>query len=168
MNFSTSSMESIREPMEREARQKQMMLGGLGGISLFVAALGITNTMIMSISERTREIGIMKSLGCYVRDIRILFLSEAGAIGLLGGIVGSVISMMIAVVINLISFGMPPTPEYLWAAIAGSESVTRVCVVPPWLLLSAIVFSVGIGLGSGYYPANKAVQISALEAIKSN
>ena len=168
MNFSTSSMESIREPMEREARQKQMMLGGLGGISLFVAALGITNTMIMSISERTREIGIMKSLGCYVRDIRILFLSEAGAIGLLGGIVGSIISMIIAVVINLISFGMPPTPEYLLAAIAGSESVTRVCVVPPWLLLSAIVFSVGIGLGSGYYPANKAVQISALEAIKSN
>ena len=168
MNFSTSSMESIREPMEREARQKQMMLGGLGGISLFVAALGITNTMIMSISERTREIGIMKSLGCYVRDIRILFLSEAGAIGLLGGIVGSIISMIIAVTINLISFGMPPTPEYLLAAIAGSESVTRVCVVPPWLLLSAIVFSVAIGLGSGYYPANKAVQISALEAIKSN
>ena len=168
MNFSASSMESIREPMEREARQKQMMLGGLGGISLFVAALGITNTMIMSISERTREIGIMKSLGCYVRDIRILFLSEAGAIGLLGGIVGSIISMIIAVTINLISFGMPPTPEYLLAAIAGSESVTRVCVVPPWLLLSAIVFSVAIGLGSGYYPANKAVQISALEAIKSN
>lgn len=168
MNFSTSSMESIREPMEREARQKQMMLGGLGGISLFVAALGITNTMIMSISERTREIGIMKSLGCYVRDIRILFLSEAGAIGLLGGIVGSIISMIIAVTINLISFGMPPTPEYLLAAIAGSESVTRICVVPPWLLLSAIVFSVAIGLGSGYYPANKAVQISALEAIKSN
>ena len=66
MGYSTSSMESIREPMEKEARQKQMMLGGLGAISLFVAALGITNTMIMSISERTREIGIMKSLGCYV------------------------------------------------------------------------------------------------------
>lgn len=99
-------MESIRKPMEKEAQQKQMMLGGLGAISLFVAALGITNTMIMSISERTREIGIMKALGCYVTDIRIMFLSEAGAIGL-------------------------------------------------------------IGLGSGYYPANKAVQIPALEAIKS-
>ena len=96
MGYSTSSMESIREPMEKEARQKQMMLGGLGAISLFVAALGITNTMIMSISERTREIGIMKSLGCYVRDIRLLFLSEAGAIGLLGGLVGCVVSMLIA------------------------------------------------------------------------
>lgn len=104
MGYSTSSMESIREPMEKEARQKQMMLGGLGAISLFVAALGITNTMIMSISERTREIGIMKSLGCYVRDIRLLFLSEAGAIGLLGGLVGCVVSMLIAIGINLASF----------------------------------------------------------------
>ncbi len=71
MGYSTESMESIRKPMEKEARQKQMMLGGLGAISLFVAALGITNTMIMSISERTREIGIMKALGCYVTDIRV-------------------------------------------------------------------------------------------------
>ena len=59
MGYNTESMESIRKPMEKEAQQKQMMLGGLGAISLFVAALGITNTMIMSISERTREIGIM-------------------------------------------------------------------------------------------------------------
>ena len=168
MQFSTYSMESIREPMEKEARQKQMMLGGLGAISLFVAALGITNTMIMSISERTREIGIMKSLGCYVRDIRILFLTEAGAIGLLGGLVGCVVSMLLAITINLVSFGMPPNPDAFLAAVVGSENLTRVCVVPPWLMLSAIAFSVAIGLGSGYYPANKAVQISALEAIKSS
>ena len=167
MGFSTSSMESIREPMEKEARQKQLMLGGLGAISLFVAALGITNTMIMSISERTREIGIMKSLGCHLRDIRLLFLFEAGAIGLLGGLVGCVVSMVIAIIINLVSFGAPPGLDSFVAAILGSEALTRVCVVPPWLLLAAVVFSVGIGLGSGYYPANKAVGISALEAIKS-
>lgn len=168
MGYSTSSMESIREPMEKEARQKQMMLGGLGAISLFVAALGITNTMIMSISERTREIGIMKSLGCYVRDIRLLFLSEAGAIGLLGGLVGCVVSMLIAIGINLASFPGPFEPSRLIAAVVGSETLSRVCVVPPWLLLAAVLFSVGIGLGSGYYPANKAVQISALEAIKTS
>lgn len=168
MGYSTSSMESIREPMEKEARQKQMMLGGLGAISLFVAALGITNTMIMSISERTREIGIMKSLGCYVRDIRLLFLSEAGAIGLLGGLVGCVVSLLIAVGINLVSFPGPFEISNLIAALIGSETLVRVCVVPPWLLLAAVLFSVGIGLGSGYYPANKAVQISALEAIKTN
>ncbi|OUN85549.1 ABC transporter permease [Flavonifractor sp. An52] len=165
MGYPTESMESIRKPMEKEARQKQMMLGGLGAISLFVAALGITNTMIMSISERTREIGIMKSLGCYVTDIRIMFLSEAGAIGLIGGLIGCVISFIASVAINLVSLG--PSMENLLPAIVGGETVTRVSVIPPWLLLFAILFSILIGLGSGYYPANKAVRIPALEAIKS-
>ena len=167
LGFSTSSMESIRKPMEKEARQKQMMLGGLGAISLFVAALGITNTMIMSISERTREIGIMKSLGCCVKDIRILFLSEAGVIGLLGGLVGCIVSLLIAMIVNLVSFGAPPGPACIAAALVGGDGFSRICIVPFWLLLSAVVFSVAIGLGSGYYPANKAVQIPALEAIKS-
>ena len=165
MGYATESMESIRKPMEKEARQKQMMLGGLGAISLFVAALGITNTMIMSISERTREIGIMKALGCYVSDVRIMFLSEAGAIGLIGGVIGCVISFIASVIINLVSIGL--SPENIPAAILGGEGVNRVSVIPPWLLVFAIVFSVFIGLGSGYYPANKAVQIPALEAIKS-
>lgn len=165
MGYNTDSMESIRKPMEKEARQKQMMLGGLGAISLFVAALGITNTMIMSISERTREIGIMKSLGCYVGDIRMMFLSEAGAIGLLGGIIGCIISFVASVIINLVSLGL--SPDNLLPALLGGPDVSRVSIVPPWLLLFAVVFSVFIGLGSGYYPANKAVAIPALEAIKS-
>jgi ABC-type antimicrobial peptide transport system permease subunit len=165
MGYATESMESIRKPMEKEARQKQMMLGGLGAISLFVAALGITNTMIMSISERTREIGIMKALGCYVTDIRILFLSEAGAIGLIGGVIGCIISFLTSVTINLISLG--PTVSNLIPAIVGGEGISRVSVIPPWLLIFAVLFSVLIGLGSGYYPANKAVRIPALEAIKS-
>lgn len=168
LGFSTSSMESIREPMEKEARQKQLMLGGLGAISLFVAALGITNTMIMSISERTREIGIMKSLGCYIKDIRVMFLMEAGIIGLLGGIIGAIISSIIGFLINLFSIEGTFSLEKIGMAIVGGESVTRVCVTPIWLLFVAIIFSILIGLGSGYYPANKAVQISALEAIKSN
>ena len=165
MGYSTESMESIRKPMEKEARQKQMMLGGLGAISLIVAALGITNTMIMSISERTKEIGVMKSLGCYVYDIRVLFLAEAGAIGFIGGVIGSVISFVISLVINLVSLGF--APENFLPAMLGAEGISRVSVIPPWLYLFALVFSVFIGLGSGYYPANKAVQIPALEAIKS-
>lgn len=165
LGYSTESMESIRKPMEKEAHQKQMMLGGLGAISLIVAALGITNTMIMSISERTKEIGVMKSLGCYVYDIRVLFLAEAGAIGFIGGVIGSVISFLISLVINLVSLGF--APENFLPAMLGAEGISRVSVIPPWLYLFALVFSVFIGLGSGYYPANKAVQIPALEAIKS-
>lgn len=165
MGFITYSMESIRKPMEKEARQKQMMLGGLGAISLIVAALGITNTMIMSISERTKEIGVMKALGCFVKDIRTIFLMEAGCIGFIGGIVGIIISSAISIAMNLLQAGAPPTS--IQEALQKLNDVgSRLSVVPPWLLGFSLLFSVMIGLGSGYYPANKAVRISALEAIK--
>lgn len=165
MGFSTMSMESIRKPMEKEAQQKQMMLGGLGAISLIVAALGITNAMIMSISERTREIGIMKALGCYVKDVRAIFLLEAGCIGLMGGVLGIIISGILSIAMNLLQGGAQIAS--LQDAMAKLQDVgSRISVIPLWLLGFALVFSVFIGVGSGYYPANKAVRISALEAIK--
>ena len=105
LGYSTYSMQSMRDELNKQTRQIELMLGGLGAISLLVAAIGITNTMIMSISERTKEIGIMKALGCYVRDIRAMFLMEAGSIGLLGGILGLIFSFIISVSINLFSFG---------------------------------------------------------------
>ena len=92
LGYSTYSMQSMRDELNKQTRQIELMLGGLGAISLLVAAIGITNTMIMSVSERTKEIGIMKALGCYVRDIRAMFLMEAGSIGLLGGVLGLLFS----------------------------------------------------------------------------
>ncbi|MGN0721947.1 MAG: ABC transporter permease [Anaerovoracaceae bacterium] len=170
MGYYTYSMQSMRESMEKSARQVQLMLGGLGAISLFVAAIGITNTMIMSISERTREIGIMKALGCYVRDIRLLFLMESGTIGLLGGVIGLIFSLLISVGINLFAMGAMSeggiTAQTVLQALIGGEEVSRVSAISPGLMLFAIVFSVFVGLASGYYPANKAVKIPALEAIK--
>lgn len=78
MGFETYSMEQIRKPMEEQTQIIQLILGGIGGISLLVAAIGITNTMVMSIYERTREIGVMKVLGCKLGNIRTMFLCEAG------------------------------------------------------------------------------------------
>lgn len=101
--FSTYSMENVRKPLEENTRKTQMILGGLGAISLLVAALGITNTMIMSIYERTREIGVMKVLGCIVHNIRTMFLIEAGTIGFLGGVIGVGISYGISFFINMMS-----------------------------------------------------------------
>lgn len=163
LGFRTSSMESIRKPMEKEAQQKQMMLGGLGAVSLIVAAIGITNTMIMSISERTREIGIMKSLGCYIGNIRASFLLEAGCIGFIGGIVGIVISLLASLCINIVSSS---TPLDSFSALLALLSGPRMSIIPFWLTGVGLVFSVLIGLGAGYYPANKAVMVSALEAMK--
>lgn len=172
LGYSTWSMESIRKPLQEEARQQQMMLGGLGAVSLFVAALGITNTMIMSISERTREIGVMKALGCFLGNIRTIFLMEAGFIGLIGGIIGAVISYVISIVMNVLSKQLDLSTaedfQQWWDQIVSvmlpENSPTS--IIPLWLAGFAIVFSIFIGLGSGFYPANKAVHISALEAIK--
>ena len=171
LGYSTYSMQSLRDELNKQTRQIELMLGGLGAISLLVAAIGITNTMIMSISERTKEIGIMKALGCYVRDIRAMFLMEAGSIGLLGGVLGLLFSFIISVGINLFSFGAfsggGVTWELIKQALIGGENVTRVSVIKPELIIFALVFSVLVGLVSGYQPANKAVKISALEAIRN-
>jgi len=166
MGYVTSSMESIRKPMEKEAQEKQMMLGGLGAISLLVAALGITNTMIMSISERTREIGIMKALGCKIDDIRTLFLLEAGSIGLIGGFAAIAASLLISSILNVVQSKQTlESLDQLMQILSTPGS--RMSVVPLWLVGFSLIFSVFIGLFSGFHPANKAVRIPALEAIKS-
>lgn len=166
MGFETYSMETIRKPMEEQANKQQMILGSLGAISLFVAAIGITNTMVMSIYERTREIGIMKVVGCFVRDIRTIFLMEAGAIGFLGGVIGIALSYFLSFLMNYfgLSFSMSSDIYGMGAQGAG----TAVSIIPLWLVGAALVFSTCVGLLSGFYPANRAVKISALTAIKQD
>lgn len=171
LGLSTSSLESIREPLEKEVRQKQLMFAGLGIVSLFVAALGIMNTMFMAISERKKEIGLMKALGCPVNAVRAMFLMEAGSIGFIGGILGAIISLLVSCGINIVSSGMLSSGE-IFSDISSLISVLfvntdRVSVIPVWLTLSAIIFSVFVGVLSGYWPANSAVKISALDAIRS-
>ena len=195
LGYETSSYEDMRKSLEEQSRAIQLILGGIGAVSLLVAAIGIANTMVMSVTERTREIGIMKALGCYVRDIRVMFLAEAGAIGFFGGLVGCVLSGLISLGINVVgalyaggmsggmSGGMVSGAgggsgdgtgggtsiwTILWQAIVGGENVTRYSVIPWWLFLFAVLFSTLIGLLFGFGPANKAVKIPALDAIKNN
>ena len=176
MGFDTNSMEDVRKPMQEQARQQQIFLGGLGGISLLVAAIGITNTMIMSIYERTREIGVMKVLGCKVKNIRSVFLMEAGVIGFFGGCIGVAVSYGISYLMNVFNFSFSGSSGGMGGGIsygmgymmgggmdAGGASVS---VIPPWLVVAAIAFATLIGLISGVLPANRAMKISALEAIK--
>ena len=162
LGFTATSMAQVRNQMQGELNVIQMILGGLAAISLLVAAISITNTMIMSIYERTREIGIMKVLGCFIGNIRLLFLMEAGMIGLLGGIIGTIISYIISFVMN--TFGGSVFADMM--GFGGGEG-GEVSIIPLWLVLLALAFSTVIGLISGYYPANRAVKISALEAIKN-
>ena len=162
MGFNASSMASVRKEMQGQLGVIQMVLGCLAAISLLVAAIGITNTMIMSIYERTKEIGIMKVLGCFISNIRIIFLMEAGMIGLLGGAVGTIISYIISAVMNSLGGGSLSQMMGIY-----SDGTSPVSIIPIWLVLLALAFSTLIGLISGFYPANRAVKISALEAIRN-
>lgn len=167
--FSTYSMENVRKPLEDEMKTRQMILGGLGAISLLVAALGITNTMIMSIYERTREIGIMKVLGCVVRNIRSMFLIEAGAIGFMGGLIGNALSYIISYIINTLAAQSTAAGNAAGGGTMGggvAAAASSVSIIPFWLALGALVFATLVGLLSGLHPANRAVKISALAAIK--
>ena len=166
MGFETYSLNSVREPMMEQMRQQQLFLGGIGGISLLVAAIGISNTMVMSIYERTREIGVMKVLGCKLGNIRSIFLMEAGLIGLLGGISGVAISYGLSFGINYLTGTGAINGSGGIFSMMGMGSGSSLSVIPPWLALCGIVFATLIGLISGFSPANRAVKISALEAIK--
>lgn len=137
----------------------QLILGGIGAVSLLVSAIGIANTMIMSIYERTKEIGVMKVLGCIVTDIRKLFLFEAGIIGFLGGCLGLALSFAISFVLNKYA---PEIGEQL-----GISSGSDISVIPLWLALAALAFSIVIGMVSGLYPAVKATKIKAIEAMRN-
>ena len=167
LGFETSSMASMRDEVKKEMATIQLALGGIGAVSLFVAAIGIMNTMIMSVSERTKEIGIMKALGCFVSDIRKLFLLEASYIGLLGGIVGSALSGIISFIINIVYVNLSGTQleESLIKYLLTSPN--RISFMPLWLFLFGVLFSMLVGLAAGTYPALKAVKISPLEAMKN-
>ncbi len=101
--FETHSLTDILEEMNKVTGIIQAVLGGIGAISLLVAAIGITNTMVMSIYERTKEIGVMKVIGASLRDIKRLFLFESALIGLLGGILGIIFSKILSLIVNMFS-----------------------------------------------------------------
>ncbi len=157
----------------------QAILAGIGGVSLLVAAIGITNTMIMSIYERTREIGVMKVLGANLKDIKNMFLFEAAIIGLLGGALGSGLSLGVSYLLNtfpIAGFSMSDIgngggidyKDMMGMMGEQAPAMQELSIIPVNLLLVALVFSTIIGIVSGYYPARKAMKLSALKAISTN
>ncbi|MPM90854.1 ABC transporter permease YtrF [bioreactor metagenome] len=161
--FQTSSPSDWLESMKETAKMIQGILGGIGGISLLVAALGITNTMIMSIYERTKEIGVMKVIGANLRDIRKMFLLEAGLIGFLGGVVGLIFSFIVSLLMNTV---LKDIISIALGSIGGGygSSISR---IPVWLAVAAVAFATAIGVLAGYYPAKRAMNLSALESLRN-
>ena len=158
MGFQTNSLTDILDSVQKQYSQLQAILGGIGAVSLLVAAIGITNTMIMSIYERTKEIGVMKVIGAALSDIRRLFLLESGLIGLMGGILGLGLSYLLSYILN--TSGMS-----LFGGMGGPGS--KMSVIPVWLVGYTLIFSTLVGLLSGFGPARRAMKLSALEAIRT-
>ena len=160
MGHEAYSLNDQLETMKQTAGIIQGVLGGIGAISLLVAAIGITNTMVMSIYERTKEIGIMKVIGASLKDIRGLFLFESASIGLLGGIMGVAFSYILSFILN--QFGSSFLGDFF-----GMGGESKLSIIPIWLVFAAIGFSTLIGVISGYGPARRAMNLSALDAIRT-
>jgi len=159
MGFQTYSLTEDLEYQKQTSKSMQALLGAIGAVSLLVAAIGITNTMVMSIYERTKEIGVMKVIGASLKDIKRLFLVEAALIGLLGGMFGVLISLLISNIIN--STGV----QFLGMMTYGEAS--KISSVPLWLCMVGLGFSALVGIISGYFPARRAMNLSAISAIHS-
>ncbi len=140
----------------------EIALGAIGAVSMLVASIGIANTMIMSVTERTREIGIFKAIGCSVNDIRKMFLTESALIGLRGGIIGIVLCFALSFAANKVvsALGLLSMVAY------DIDTSVNISVIPPWLAVAAVLFCVLIGLTAGAIPSNRACKITVLEALK--
>ncbi len=157
LGYQAYSFREMIESMNQVFVIIEIALLGIGAIALIVAALGIINTMLMSIMERTREIGIMKVIGASNSDVTRIFLVEALSIGFLGGIGGLALGYVASKIIDAFA-GMYMSGE---GAVAQSF-----VVMPLWLVIFALGFAMLVGLVSGVYPAGKAAGLSPVEALR--
>lgn len=162
--YYTFSAESIQKSLRTTFLIIQGVLGALGGIAMLVAALGIANTMTMSIYERTREIGIMKAVGASNRQIKRVFLGEAAIIGVLGGIGGLLFSAAGASLANLFVQALIASQTATQGG-AGTETQSFF-QIPVWLAIFAIAFAAGVGLLAGVLPAVRAANLDPLTALR--
>ena len=157
LGYSAISLNDAMRGAKRAFLVLDILLSLIGSIALTVSSLGIVNTMVMSILERTREIGIMKAIGGGDGDIRRIFLIEASVIGLFGGIAGVLIGWLVGRAVN---FGaniyiqnQGGTPGDLFS-------------MPFWLIASAVGFSVLVSLIAGSYPARRAARLDPIQALR--
>lgn len=144
-DFTVITSAYINEQVGNITAALGLFLGGIAAISLLVGSIGIANTMFMSILERTREIGVMKAIGATNRDIMNIFLIESGIIGLIGGVIGLVLSVAVSNVISY--FGIPSSVRFE-------------------IMVGALLFSLLVGIAAGYFPARGAAKLDAVEALR--
>lgn len=156
--FKVQSLKMVLDTVSKTMVIMQTMLGSIGGLALLVAAIGIANTMVMAVYERTREIGILKAIGASPADIRALFIVEAALIGLLGGVVGTIFGWLLGLGLNE---GILAYLHWQEVPVEGTFFV----VTGPLVAL-ALAFATVVGLLAGLYPAARAAKLDPLEALR--
>ncbi|MCK9271756.1 MAG: ABC transporter permease [Bacteroidales bacterium] len=157
MNVGVFSIIDQLDEIKRVFLILNSLLGAVGAIALIVAGLGIINTMVMSILERQREIGIMKAIGGSEKEIRMIFFTEVSVIGIIGALFGLVLGWLVTqvatVVVNtqILPDGMEPVNLFYF---------------PAWLIVGAILFAIIISLAAGLYPAARAARIDPVRALR--
>jgi putative ABC transport system permease protein len=144
-----------------EVRRAFVIMNGLlamiGGVSLFVAAMMIVNTLVMAVLERTSEIGLLKALGATNADVTRLFLTEAGVIGIAGGVGGLGLGYVVARVTNAVA--------NVQFERVGEVGVNLVAF-PSWLMLGGLAFALSVSLVAGWYPARRAARVDPVVALR--
>lgn len=145
--FSVSSQDSMLETMDDINNTLSLLLGGIASISLFVAGIGVMNVMLVSVTERTKEIGIRKALGAKRSDILIQFLIEALVLCLFGGIIGILFGIMVGTVLGKMGYSFNPSVN---------------------IIILSFVSSAVIGIIFGIFPANKASKLNPIDALHTD
>ena len=157
LGYSAFSVNDTLEGAKRAFLILDIILGLVGSIALAVASLGIMNTMVMSILERTREIGIMKAIGGSDSDVRRIFLIEASIIGFLGGIAGIILGWGVGRIINF---------DANYYIVQQGGTAGNLFALPIWLIAAALGFSVFVSLAAGAYPARRAARLDPIHALR--
>lgn len=146
-DFSIRNMEEIFAAQEASSRIMSMMLAAVASVSLIVGGIGIMNIMLVSVRERTREIGLRQAVGAKTRDILLQFLVEAVTLSVAGGIVGVILGLAASAIISRMAN---------WNTVIGLGAITL-----------AVFFSALVGISFGYYPARRAAYLDPIEALRS-
>ncbi|MDO4549045.1 MAG: ABC transporter permease [Clostridia bacterium] len=163
----SSPLDYLNTYME-QIQTVQGFLGFIGAISMLVAALSIANTMMMSIYERTREIGVMKVLGCKLKNIRAMFLMEAAYIGVFGGMMGIMLSYALSYALNNVEWLQTLVASVMSSTAMFETEGSSTSVIPTALSMGTWLGVIAVSVFSGVYPAQRAMQLSSLDAIRNS
>ena len=152
--FQVQSFQDVMQSMNEMLGMVTAFISFVAGISLLVGGLGVMNIMLVSVTERTREIGIRKSLGAKTSSIMLQFLAEAAILTVIGGLIGIILGILAA-------YG-------ICSVISGSIGMTIIPGISPTVIFVATLFSCAVGVFFGIYPAKKAARLSPIEALRRN